>query len=74
MVLPLNRADVRNRCREWHNATYDSQPSSACGNWIKWLVSVLLIVVVWRFGVYGMDWTSWKSIAALLVAIAVLAF
>jgi lipopolysaccharide export LptBFGC system permease protein LptF len=44
------------------------------GNRIKWLVSVLLIVVVWRFGVYGMDWTSWKSIAALLVAIAVLAF
>ena len=44
------------------------------GNWVKWLVSLVLIVVVWRFGVYGVDWTSWNDIVALLIAIAVLAF
>jgi len=38
------------------------------------LVSFLLIVAVWRIGVYGVNWTSKNSVVALLVAIAVLAF
>ena len=41
---------------------------------LKWLVSVVVIVVVWRFGVYGTDWRSRNSVLALLIAIAVLAF
>ena len=49
-------------------------PARRHSNWLKWLVSLLLIVVVWRFGVYGMDWTSRNSIVALLTVIAALAF
>jgi hypothetical protein len=43
------------------------------GNWLKWLVSLLLIVVFWRVGVYGVDWKSHSNVVALLIAIAVLA-
>jgi hypothetical protein len=43
-------------------------------DWIKWLVSLLVIVAVWRFGVYGVDWHSRNSVVTLLIAIAVLAF
>jgi hypothetical protein len=39
-----------------------------------WLVSVLLIVAIWRIGVYGVDWKSRNGILALLGAIAILAF
>jgi Flp pilus assembly protein protease CpaA len=49
-------------------------PAQRHSNWIKWLVSFLLIIFIWRFAVNGMDWTAWNSIVALLVAIAVLAF
>ena len=43
-------------------------------NWARWLVSLVVIAVVWRFGEYGVDWKSRSSVVALLVAIAVLAF
>ena len=51
-------------------------PSSARrhSNWLKWLVSLIVIVVVWRIGMYGVDWKSPTSVAVLLIAIAVLAF
>ena len=49
-------------------------PARRHSNWIKWLVSLLLIIAVWRFGIYGVDWHSRNSVVALLVAIAVLAF
>jgi len=35
---------------------------------------MLLIAIIWRIGVYGVDWKSRNSVVALLVAIAVLAF
>ena len=49
-------------------------PARRYRNSVKWVVSILLIVVIWRFGVYGVDWKSRNSVVALLVAIAVLAF
>jgi hypothetical protein len=49
-------------------------PARRYGNSVKWLVSIVLIVVIWRYGVYGVDWKSKNSVLALLAAIAVLAF
>lgn len=49
-------------------------PARRESNWVKWLVSLLLIIAVWRFGIYGVNWNSRNSVVALLVAIAVLAF
>ena len=49
-------------------------PARRYGNAVKWLVSFLVIVAVWRYGVYGVDWKSRNSVIALLVAIAVMAF
>lgn len=43
-------------------------------NWPKWLVSLFVIVIVWRVGEYGVDWQSRNGVIALLIAIAVLAF
>ena len=40
----------------------------------KWVVSLFLIIVIWRFGRYGVDWKSRNSVVALLVVIAVLAY
>jgi amino acid transporter len=49
-------------------------PARRHSNWVKWLVSILLIAIFWRIGVYGVDWKSSSNVVALLVAIAVLAF
>jgi hypothetical protein len=49
-------------------------PARRYENAWKWVVSLFLIIVVWRFGIYGVDWKSRNSVATLLVAIAVLAF
>src|SRR5215468_1324853 len=49
-------------------------PVRRYGNAVKWLVSLLVIAAVWRFGVYGVNWSSRNSVLALLMAIAVLAF
>ena len=49
-------------------------PARRYGNSVKWLVSIVLIAVIWRYGVYGVDWKSKNSVLALLAAIAVLAF
>jgi hypothetical protein len=49
-------------------------PARRYRNSVKWVVSILLIVVIWRFGVYGVDWKSRNSVVALLAVIAVLAF
>jgi hypothetical protein len=40
----------------------------------KWIVSFLLIVAVWRYGMYGVDWKSKTSVVSLLIVIAILAF
>ena len=49
-------------------------PARRYSNSAKWLVSLFLIAIIWRFGIYGVDWKSRNSVMALLVAIAVLAF
>ena len=49
-------------------------PARRYGNAVKWLVSLLVIIVVWRYGVYGVDWRSRSSVVGLLAVIAVLAF
>ena len=49
-------------------------PAKRYENAWKWVVTLLLIIVVWRFGMYGVDWKSRTSVAAILVAIGVLAF
>ena len=49
-------------------------PARRYENAWKWLVSLIVIIVVWRFGMYGVDWKSRNSVLALLIAIAVLAF
>ena len=49
-------------------------PAQRYFNAFKWLVSLVVIIVIWRIGMYGVDWKSPTSIAVLLIAIAVLAF
>jgi len=49
-------------------------PARRHGNWMKWLVSLLVIIAVWRVGEYGVNWTSWYSVAGILVLIGVLVF
>ena len=49
-------------------------PARRYENSRKWLVSLVVIVVIWRFGMYGVDWKSRNSVLALLVVIGVLAF
>lgn len=48
-------------------------PARRYSNSVKWLVSLLLIIAVWRFGVYGVDWKSTNGVISLLIVIAVLA-
>jgi hypothetical protein len=49
-------------------------PARRHSNWLKWLVALFLMVVVWRVGVYGVDWKSRSNVWALLGAITVLAY
>ena len=49
-------------------------PARRFENAWKWVVSLFVIIVMWRFGMYGVDWKSRNSVAALLLVIAILAF
>ena len=49
-------------------------PARRYENAWRWVVSLFLIIIVWRLGVYGVDWKSGSSVVTLLVAIAALAF